>query len=72
MRENHPVTLVVTGDGFTTNELAPNGLFESSAREALNCLFSVEPYKSYREYFKFISFLLFQKKLVREIRIREK
>ena len=35
MRENHPVTLVVTGDGFTTNELAPNGLFESSAREAL-------------------------------------
>ena len=51
MREKHPVTLVVTGDGFTTNELAPNGLFESSAREALNCLFSVEPYKSYREYF---------------------
>ena len=30
----HPVTLVATGDGFTTNELAPNGLFESSAREA--------------------------------------
>lgn len=51
MRENHPVTLVVTGDGFTTNELAPNGLFEISARNALDCLFSVEPYKSYREYF---------------------
>lgn len=51
MRENHPVTLVVTGDGFTTNELTPDGLFENRAREALDCLFSVEPYKSYREFF---------------------
>lgn len=51
MRENHPVTLVVSGDGFTADELEQNGLFESSARSALDCLFSVEPYKTYREYF---------------------
>lgn len=50
-RENHPVTLVVTGDGFTENDLTTNGLFENSARNALDCLFSVEPYKTYRDYF---------------------
>lgn len=51
MQEDYPVTLVVTGDGFTASELTPNGLFESSARNALDYLFSVEPYKTYREYF---------------------
>ena len=47
----HPVTLVVTGDGFVREHLVKGGYFEQQAREALDFLFDVEPYKSYREYF---------------------
>lgn len=51
MRTDHPVTLVVLGDGFTQEHLLRNGLFEQSATEAIEFLFDVEPFKSYREYF---------------------
>ncbi len=51
MRTENPVTMVVTGDGYTADDLLEGGLFEKRAREALDFLFTVEPYKTYRNYF---------------------
>lgn len=51
MRTENPVTMVVTGDGYTADDLLEGGLFERRAREALDFLFAVEPYKTYRNYF---------------------
>lgn len=50
-RVENPVTLVVTGDGYTLEDLLEGGTFERHAREALDFLFEVEPYKTYRDYF---------------------
>ena len=47
----NPVTMVVTGDGYTENDLQYGGKFEKNARSALDFLFGVEPYKSYMDYF---------------------
>lgn len=50
-RTNHPVTLIVLGDGFTQEHLMRNGLFEQSATKAIEFMFNVEPFKTYRDYF---------------------
>lgn len=50
-RVENPVTLVVTGDGYTLDDLLQGGTFETQARAALDFLFEVEPYKTYRDYF---------------------
>ena len=42
------VTIAVIPDGFTLNELDK---YEMLAKSAINTLFEVEPYKSYKEYF---------------------
>jgi hypothetical protein len=47
----NPVTIVVTGDGYTANDMARGGTFEQAAYQALDKLFSVEPFKTYRSYF---------------------
>lgn len=43
-----PVTIAVIPDGFTSAEMTK---YEMLAKSAINTLFSVEPYKSYKEYF---------------------
>lgn len=50
-RTTNPVTLVVLGDGFTQEHLMRNGLFEQSATKAIEFMFNVEPFKTYRDYF---------------------
>lgn len=50
-RTVNPVTLVVIPEGFTQNQLRQNGEFEVKARQAMEFLFGVEPYKSYQDYF---------------------
>ena len=50
-RTENPVTMVVTGDGYTKEDLLEGGNFERQAKEALDFLFDVEPYKTYRDYF---------------------
>ncbi len=47
----NPVTLVVVGDGFIQSDMAPEGNYEQACRKAMDCLFSVEPFKTYRNYF---------------------
>lgn len=47
----NPVSMVVTGDGYTEKDLLRGGKFEKQARSALDFLFEVEPYKTYKNYF---------------------
>lgn len=45
-------TLIVTGDGFTPADLANGGDWEQASAQAIEGLFSVEPYKTYRPYIR--------------------
>lgn len=48
----NPVRLAITGDGFLQSDFTYNGLFDRYVEEAVSAFFSVEPYKSYKEYFE--------------------
>ncbi len=45
------VNLIVLGDGFVYDDLKEGGKYEAKVDEAISCFFSIEPYKSYRDYF---------------------
>ena len=46
-------TLIVTGDGFTADDMAPGGAWEKASSRAIEGLFNyVEPYKTYRSYMR--------------------
>lgn len=45
------VDIVLLGDGFVDRDMASGGRYEQVMREACECLFALEPMKSYREYF---------------------
>lgn len=46
-------TLIVTGDGFTAEDMAPGGAWETLSTRAIEGLFNyVEPYKTYRPYLR--------------------
>lgn len=46
-----PVKLIVVGDGFIKDDFAYNGNFQKVAEKGITGLFSIEPYKTYKEYF---------------------
>jgi len=47
-----PITLVVLGDGFIADDLKISDcVFYEKARYAMDKMFSVEPYKTYKDYF---------------------
>lgn len=48
---NNKVDLVILGDGFTKEDLLDNGAYQQMARKLIDHIFSIEPYKSYRNYF---------------------
>jgi hypothetical protein len=48
----YPVRIAFTGDGFQQGDYNYNGPFDRYVEEAIEAFFSVEPYKSYREYFE--------------------
>lgn len=46
-------TLIVTGDGFTAEDMVPGGAWETLSTRAIEGLFNyVEPYKTYRPYLR--------------------
>jgi hypothetical protein len=45
------VNVVLMGDGFTDKDMASGGVYETHMRQNMEYLFSVEPMKSYKEYF---------------------
>ncbi len=48
-----PVILVITADGFTETDYYKNGrsVFDKWANDALDAMFNVEPYKTYKDHF---------------------
>lgn len=46
-----PVKLFFTGDGYLAEHFKYGGQFDKDINEAIEALFEIEPYKSYREYF---------------------
>lgn len=49
--KTHPVVLVFTGDGYMAEHYKYGGQFDKDVNSAIEGLFEVEPYKSYKEYF---------------------
>lgn len=48
----HPFVLVFTGDGYTEDMFVKGtGKFDKDINKAIEHLFNIEPYKTYREYF---------------------
>ena len=47
----NPVYLVFTGDGYSSKNFIYGGKFDVDLDRGIEGLFSIEPYKSYREYF---------------------
>lgn len=47
-----PVHLIFMGDGFIEEDYAEGGAFDQAVEQAVNSLFSVEPYAAYRDYFR--------------------
>lgn len=47
----NPAVLIFTGDGYTSDDLVKGGKFDQEINEAIESFFSVEPYKTFREYF---------------------
>lgn len=45
------INLVLTGDMFVDKDLAEGGLFEEEVNKAMECFFSVNPYKVFRDRF---------------------
>ncbi|MEG0518516.1 MAG: M64 family metallopeptidase [Bacteroidales bacterium] len=49
--KSSPIKLVFTGDGYLPQHFKYGELFDKNIDEAIEALFAVEPYKTYREYF---------------------
>ena len=47
----NPVTLIFTGDGYLPEHFKYGGQFDKDTDDAIDGFFSLEPYKSYKEYF---------------------
>lgn len=49
--KSNPVKLVFSGDGYLPEHFRFGALFDQNLDEGIEGLFSIEPYKTYREYF---------------------
>lgn len=47
----NPIVLVFTGDGYIAEDHKYAGAFDEDIETAIEALFAIEPYKSYRDYF---------------------
>ena len=47
-----PIHLVFMGDGFIEEDFTEGGAFDQAVETAVNSLFSVEPYATYKDYFR--------------------
>lgn len=49
---SRPVHMVFTGDGFIAEDYVEGGAFEQAIKKTIDAIFSVEPYTTYRDYFR--------------------
>lgn len=47
-----PIHLIFMGDGFIEEDYMEGGAFDQAVEKAVNSLFAVEPYATYRDYFR--------------------
>lgn len=47
-----PVHLIFMGDGFVADDYVLGGAFDQAVSKAVNALFTVEPYATYKDYFR--------------------
>lgn len=47
-----PVHLILTGDGFIEDDYVEGGAFDQAVETAVEAFFSIEPYPTYRNYFR--------------------
>ncbi len=50
--DSNPVNVVIIGDGFIKDDYTSGGAFDQIVNRVINGLFSVEPFKTYSDYFK--------------------
>lgn len=48
----NPVHIVFTGDGFVPGDWADDGIYMKEVGKCIETIFEVEPYRSYRDYFR--------------------
>lgn len=49
---SRPVHLVFTGDGYIAEDYIEGGAFDRDVKRAIDAIFGVEPYATYRDYFR--------------------
>jgi IgA Peptidase M64. len=49
--KTNPFTIIFTGDGYLESHFAYGGKFDKDVNEAIEAMFSFEPYKSLKDYF---------------------
>ncbi len=47
-----PVHLIIVGDGYIEEDYAVGGAFDQNAQEAIDAFFDIEPFTTYRDYFR--------------------
>ncbi len=48
----NPCEILILGDGYQSTDYATGGLFDQNAQTGIEAFFNVEPYATYRNYFK--------------------
>ncbi len=55
----YPNEVIIVGDGYTASDYRENGPFDRNAQEAMEALFSIEPFTTYRSYFRVAKFVVY-------------
>ncbi len=55
----YPNEVIIMGDGYTAADYRENGPFDRDAQEAMEALFSIEPFTTYRSYFRVAKFVVY-------------
>lgn len=55
----YPNEVIIVGDGYTASDYRENGSFNRDARDAMDALFSIEPFTTYRSYFRVAQFVVY-------------
>lgn len=60
-KKANPIKLIFLGDGYLPSHFNYGGLFDQNVNEAIEAVFEIEPYKTYREYFSVYKVAAFSK-----------
>lgn len=55
----YPNEVIILGDGYSEEEYSREGSFNRDARDAMEAFFSIEPFRTYRSYFRVAQFVVY-------------